>query len=104
MPHVILVATHADSVHTPRDNTGQYVSDHAQSLCSKLAAQYQTIFHIHSTPIVLDSHQANSQGIKILKNSVQSIRNIICQVTNYPTCLSYDRACHMEAITCGTSK
>lgn len=87
MPHVILVATHADSVHSPRDHTGQYVSDHARSLCLTLAAQYQTTFHIHPTPIILDSHQANSPGIKLLKSCIQSVRSTISQVTNcLPNC------------------
>lgn len=81
MPHVILVATNADSVYAPRDHAGQFVSERAHTLCVTLAAHYSTTFHIRPSPVVLDAHLAHSPGVKLLKSALQDVRTSLAQVS-----------------------
>lgn len=81
MPHVVLVATNADSVYAPRDHAGQYVSERAHTLCATLATHYRATFHIHPSPVVLDAHQAHSPGVKLLKSTLQDMRTSLAQVS-----------------------
>lgn len=80
MPRVILVATHADAAQTPRDHGGHYVSDQADSVCATLSHHYATTFHINRRVVVLDSHQALSPGVRLLKTLIQAERTSIAQV------------------------
>lgn len=80
MPRVILVATHADTSQTLRDQSGHYVSEQANSVCVTLRQHYATTFHINRRVVVVDSHQALSPGIRLLKSLVQTERTSIAQV------------------------
>ncbi|XP_054286268.1 death-associated protein kinase 1-like [Macrosteles quadrilineatus] len=79
MPRVILVATHADTSQTLRDQSGHYVSEQANSVCVTLRQHYATTFHINRRVVVVDSHQALSPGIRLLKSLVQTERTSIAQ-------------------------
>lgn len=80
--HVILIATHADVVRAPRLPSGDLNSPQASSLVKRLRSEFWPYFDIHPSPIVIDGHQPNSYGVKVLKTSIAQLKSTIYQVNH----------------------
>ena len=77
---VILVATHADVVRSPRLSSWDLNSPQASSLAKKLRSEFWPYFDIHPYPVVVDGHQPNSYGVKVLKATIAQLKMSLYQV------------------------
>lgn len=76
---VILVGTHADVVRAPRLPNGELNSPQACSLAKKLRSEFWPYFEIHPSPVVIDGHQPNSYGVKVLKATIAQLKSTLYQ-------------------------
>nr|XP_015195615.1 PREDICTED: death-associated protein kinase 1 [Lepisosteus oculatus]XP_015195616.1 PREDICTED: death-associated protein kinase 1 [Lepisosteus oculatus]XP_015195617.1 PREDICTED: death-associated protein kinase 1 [Lepisosteus oculatus]XP_015195618.1 PREDICTED: death-associated protein kinase 1 [Lepisosteus oculatus] len=74
---VVLVATHADIVNLPRAFGGEFGYDKELSLLKEVRTRFGNDLQISERLFVLDAGASNSKDMKLLRNHLQELRNVI---------------------------
>lgn len=65
---VVLIATHADVVHCPRNATGEFLNSQAECLLYEVRHRFQHAFDIHDRVYVVSAHSPSNPSTKAFKN------------------------------------
>ncbi|MBN3303615.1 death-associated protein kinase 1 isoform X2 [Amia ocellicauda] len=74
---VVLVATHADIVNLPRAFGGEFGYDKEMSLLKEVRTRFGNDLLISERLFVLDAGASSSKDMKLLRNHLQELRNLI---------------------------
>ncbi|KAM6165186.1 LOW QUALITY PROTEIN: death-associated protein kinase 1-like [Erethizon dorsatum] len=74
---VVLVATHADIMNVPRPAGGEFGYDKDMSLLKEIRNRFGNDLHISNKLFVLDAGASGSKDIKVLRNHLQEISQIV---------------------------
>jgi len=77
---VLMVATHADVVQSPRNTRGQFTMQGKAKIVNDLLVQFGADLFIIPHFFVLDATQASSPEIKELRNEISATKINIIQV------------------------
>ena len=77
---VALVATHADQRTCPRLSTGELISGEGNIVLYQIKKVFGKLFDICEMLFVVDSNNAQSRDIKVLRTHLSNLRNAILKV------------------------
>ncbi|XP_066273711.1 death-associated protein kinase 1-like isoform X3 [Branchiostoma lanceolatum] len=78
-PTVLLVATHADIVNSPRAFSGEYVSGVGSVVFHEMKNKFGHLFDMVERLFVLDTNASQSRDMKLLRTTLAELRTKACQ-------------------------
>lgn len=77
---IVLIATHADLCHCPKNATGEYINVQAECLLYEVIHRFQYVFDIHDKVFVVNAHGPNNPSMKSFKNFLVETKAKLVQV------------------------
>ncbi|GAB6027724.1 hypothetical protein CHUAL_001959 [Chamberlinius hualienensis] len=97
---VVLIATHADTVHCSRTTTGELVNGQAERILIEVKKRFQHLLDIHDHIYVVNATTPNGPPMKAFKNHLVEAKSRIVQTLPKSTGFLQSTISHMPAWRC----